>query len=222
MSTPQLQDPEYRDAVIDLLGVLAYGELTGFLRMAHDAELAPTLSVKASMAGLAANEYRQYEQLVDRIREMGVDPDAAMQPFIASFTAYHDRTHPKSWLEGLVKAYVGEGIAKDFYTEIAALVDEQTRAAITPALQEDGEADFIVSVVRAAIRTDPPTGARLALWGRRLVGEALSQGQAVAVDRDALANLLLQSQGGLAEVGQMFTRLTDNHRVRMGRLGLQA
>ena len=32
--------------------------------------------------------------------------------------------HPADdWLEGLVKAYVGDGIAPDFYREIATYVD---------------------------------------------------------------------------------------------------
>ena len=37
-----LADPLYREAVGDLLGVLAYGELTAFIRLAGDAELSPT------------------------------------------------------------------------------------------------------------------------------------------------------------------------------------
>ena len=46
-------DPEYRAAVIDLIGVLAYGELTAFERLAADAALAPTIDDKAALAGMA-------------------------------------------------------------------------------------------------------------------------------------------------------------------------
>ena len=35
------QDPDYRAAVVDLLGVLALGELMAFERLAEDARLAP-------------------------------------------------------------------------------------------------------------------------------------------------------------------------------------
>jgi hypothetical protein len=45
MEQSALSDAEYRAAVTDLLGVLAYGELTAFLRMAVDSDLAPTLSL---------------------------------------------------------------------------------------------------------------------------------------------------------------------------------
>ncbi len=222
MEYPSLNDPAYRDAVVDLLGVLAYGELTAFIRMASDSDLAPSLQLKSSMAALAAGEFRQYEQLVDRMKDMGVDAERAMEPFVAPFTAYHERTRPRSWLEGLVKAYVGEGIAKDFYREMAAYVDPDTREVMNLALDDVGEAEFIVSVVRHALQADPASAGRLALWGRRLLGEALSQAQAVAVTRDALATFLIGGGADLAAVGAMFTRLTDRHTERMTRLGLQA
>ncbi len=217
-----LSDPDYRAAVVDLLGVLAYGELTAFIRMAGDSDLAPSLRLKADMAGLATREFRQYEQLVERMRDMDIDPDRAMEPFVAPFTAYHERTRPRSWLEGLVKAFVGEGIAKDFYREMAAYVDPETREVMNLALDDIGEAEFIVGVVRDAIKTEPRAAGRLALWGRRLLGEALSQAQAVAVTRDPLAAFLIGGGADLAAVGEMFTRLTERHTERMARLGLHA
>jgi len=222
MNQSTLEQPGYRAAVVDLLGVLAYGELTAFIKMAVDSDLAPSLSLKSSMAQLANTEFVQYTELVDHMRSIGIDPDAAMLPFVAPFAAYHERTRPKGWLEGLVKAFVGDGIAKDFYREVSAFVDEDTRAVMASALDDAGEADFVVQVVRQALATDPTAAGRLALWGRRLMGEALSQAQAVAVDRDALSALLVGGGVDLGEVGRMFTRLTDNHQKRMGRLGLTA
>ena len=80
--------------------------------------------------------------------------------------------------------------------------------------------------MREAIAADPRIAGRLALWGRRLVGEALSQAQRVAVERDALASLLVGGHNrpgaDLAELGRMFARLTDEHTRRMDRLGLSA
>ncbi|HET7760931.1 MAG TPA: ferritin-like fold-containing protein [Phycicoccus sp.] len=222
MDQTALGESEYRAAVSDLLGVLAYGELTAFLRMAVDSDLAPTLSLKSQMAGLANTEYVQYTLLVDHMRALGIDPEAAMQPFVAPFASFHERTRPKGWLEGLVKAYVGDGIAKDFYREVSSFVDEETREVMNAALDDQGQADFVVQIVRDALRTDPTAAGRLALWGRRLMGEALSQAQAVAVERDALSALLIGGGVDLAEVGRMFTRLTENHQRRMTRLGLAA
>ncbi len=223
---PFAGDPAYREAVIDLLGALAYGELTAFSRLAADAELAPTQPDKAAVAGLAVAEFHHYEALVARLMEMGVDPAVSMAPFLGPIDEFHDRTRPKGWLEGLVKAYVGDGIATDFYREVAAYVDPSTQALVHTVLADQGQAEFVVKVVRSAIAADPTISGRLALWGRRLVGEALSQAQRVAVERDALASLLVggttRPGADLAEIGRMFARLTDEHTRRMTSLGLAA
>jgi hypothetical protein len=213
-------------AVVDLLGALAYGELTAFVRLAEDAELAPTLPDKAALGRIAVDEFAHFELLVARLREIGAEPEKAMEPFVAPVDAFHERTAPSDWLEGLVKAYVGDGIATDFYREVSAYVDPSTRELVHRVLEDTGHAEFVVAAVRAAIEADPRVAGRLALWGRRLVGEALSQAQRVAADRDALAAVLVGGVDGsgadLAEIGRMFARLTENHTRRMGRLGLTA
>jgi hypothetical protein len=217
-------DPTYRAAVVDLLGAIAYGEMSAFERLADDAKLAPTLQDRAELAAMASTEFGHFCVLRDRLVELGTDPFEAMEPFRGPFEAFHARTAPSDWLEGLVKAYVGDGLAADFYREIAAFVDAGTRTLIIDSLDDTGQAGFVVDRVRRAIDDDPRVGGRLALWGRRLMGEALSQAQRVAAERDALSALLA---GGvdrpaldLAAIGRMFTRLTENHTDRMARLGL--
>ena len=223
---PSGSDPGYQAAVVDLLGALAYGELTAFSRLAADADLAPSLSAKAELAALAVTEFRHFDVLRRRLRDIGADPDAAMQPFVAALDAFHDRTAPQTWLEGLVKAYVGDGIARDFYREISAFLDAATHELVTSVLADEGQAEFVVREVRAAIEADPRVAGRLALWGRRLVGEALSQAQRVAADRDELTALLVGSTdrpgADLAELVRMFGRLTEAHSARMATLGLSA
>jgi hypothetical protein len=220
------QDETYRAGVIDLLGALAYGELTAFSRLAADGELAPTLAAKAELARLAVVEFGHFERLRARLVAIGADPEAAMQPFVAAVGAFHDRTSPQTWLEGLVKAYVGEGISSDFYREVSAYLDPDTHGLVTTVLADSGHAAFVVREVRDAIEADPRVAGRLALWGRRLVGEALSQAQRVAADRDGLAALLVGSVdrpgADLAELVRMFGRLTDAHSLRMRELGLSA
>jgi hypothetical protein len=103
-------------------------------------------------------------------------------------------------------------------------VDVGTRSLIIESLEDAGQSEFVVDRVCKAIKADHRVGGRLALWGRRLMGEALSQAQRVAAERDALSALL---SGGvdrpgmdLAAIGRMFTRLTENHTRRMETLGL--
>jgi len=220
------QDPVYREAVVDLLGVLAYGEISAFERLAEDAKLAPTLEDKVAIATMASREFTKVASLHARIVELDADPFAAMKPFREAIDLFHEHTAPADWFEGLVKAYVGDGLADDFYREIAAYLDPGTRDLVVASLEDTGHAAFVVDRVRAAIAADHRLGGRLALWGRRLMGEALIQAQRVAADRDALSSLLA---GGvdrpgldLAAIGRMFTRLTERHTERMAELGLES
>ena len=219
-------DPVYLAAVVDLLGAIAYGEMSAFERLSEDAKMAPGLPDKAELARMATTEFGHFEGLCHRLVELGADPFAAMEPFVVPFDAFHVRTAPADWLEGLVKAYVGDGLAADFYREIATFLDADTRTIIVESLSDAGQSRFVVDRVRAAISAEPRVGGRLALWGRRLMGEALSQAQRVAAERDALTALLA---GGvdrpgmdLAAIGRLFTRLTENHSKRMEALGLAA
>lgn len=217
-------DPGYRAAVLDLLGALAYGELSAFERLAEDAKLAPDLADKAALARMASSEFQHYQRLHDRLAEVGADPQEAMRPFVEPLELFHRMTAPSDWLEGLVKAYVGDAIATDFYREVAVRLDDDTRDLVLGVMSDTGHGQFAVDKVRQAIEADPRAGGRLALWGRRLMGEALSQAQRVVAERDALSNLLVggvQVQGfDLVEVGKMFNRITEAHTRRMAALGL--
>lgn len=218
--TDPMTDEDRRQAVIDLLGVLAYGELTAFERLAADAQLAPTLDDKAALGAMAVAEFGHFRRLRERLHAMDVEPDAAMAPFVEPLDAFHDSTAPADWLESLVKAYVGDGFAADFYREVAEYVDDDTRTLVLDVLADTGHARFAVDHVRLAIAADGAIAGRLALWARRLVGEALVQAQRVAVDRDALARLLVGGSVDLAAVGQLLARLTQRHTERMAALGL--
>ena len=210
------------NAVIDLLGVLAYGELTAFDRLAEDARMAPTTAGRAALAKMAAAEIGHFGLLCDRLTELDADPEEAMSPFTAPIDAFHDGTRPSTWLESLVKAYVGDGLAADFYREVANFLDESTRSLVLSVLADTGHASFAVREVRAGIRADPAIGGRLALWARRLVGEALTQSQRVIAERDQLADLLITGTGDLAGVAELLKRITTAHTQRMSQLGLSS
>jgi hypothetical protein len=220
------EDATYRAAVVDLLGAIAYGEISAFERLAEDGRMAPTLEDKVEIAGMASLQFSRVGPLHDRIRELGADPFGAMAPFQQALDLFHEHTAPADWYESLIKAFVGDGLADDFYREIAAFLDADTRDLVVASVDHSAASAFVVERVRAGIAADARLGGRLALWGRRLMGEALTQAQRVAAERDALSALLA---GGvdrpgldLAAIGRMFTRLTDRHAARMAELGLSA
>lgn len=222
-----LDDPHYRSGVVELLGLLGFGELSAVEELNQGAQDASDLATKVQIQTMAAAEWGHFVQLRDRLVALGEDPYAVMESFRTTFGRFHGKTEPSNWLEGLLKAYVGDGLAADFYREIAAFLDADTRQLVLETMSETGHSEFVVDQVREAIDADPRVAGRLALWGRRLMGEALSQAQMVVAERDALTALVVGAvdrPGGfdLATIGRMFTRITEAHAERMARLGLDA
>jgi hypothetical protein len=212
--------PPAGDAIVDLIGALAYAQLCAFDRLAEDSRLAPSLDGRIRMSAMAAVEMAHHEALAARLVELGASPVTAMEPFVAALETYHALTEPSTWLESVVKAYVGDGMAGDFYREVAEFVDPQTRTLIHGVLTDAGRSEFAVREVRAAIAEEPAVAGRLSLWARRLVGEAISQTQHVLADRDTLMVLLMHGTGDLTGVAELISRITTRHDERMGALGL--
>jgi hypothetical protein len=218
---PPASLPAATAGVLDLLGLLAYASLTAFFRLSDDAALAIALSDKTALAEMAVVEFGHFQLLSARIEEMSADPQVVMQPFVAAVDAFHARTAPANWLEGLVKAYVGDGIASDFYRAVAQLLEPATGDLVRTVLADTGHAEFVIARVREAIEDDPRVAGPLALWARRIVGEALGQAQRVAAEREPLARMLAGgTPSQLGDIGRMFAQLTDAHAARMAALGL--
>ncbi|MBO0851010.1 MAG: hydroxylase, partial [Pseudonocardia sp.] len=151
---------------MDLLGALAYGELSAFDRLAEDARTAPTLAGRAALAEMAAAEMGHFRLLEEHLDELGVPVRHAMVPFVAALDEYHRLTAPHDWLESLVKAYVGDGLAADFYSEVAGILPEPTSSLVRRVLADTGHSAFAEREVAAAIADSRQVRDRLALWGR--------------------------------------------------------
>ena len=83
-------------ATVDLLGVLAYGELSAFDRLPEDARQAPTLAGRAALSAMAAAEIGHFRLLEEHLAGMGIPVEHAMLPFVAQWDAYHASTRPRS------------------------------------------------------------------------------------------------------------------------------
>ncbi len=204
----------------DLFAVLAYGEISAFYRLAEEAKLSPTLRGKVAVAKMAAAEMEHFKTLEAALAARGAEVFDAMAPFVRALDDYHTSTDPSTWLESMVKFYVGDGIAADFYTEIAGALTPDVAAVVRDVLAETRHSEFVVEEVRRAVTESRSERDRLTLWGRRLLGEAITQAQYVMAQRDELTDLVLTATGDLNGIAALIERMQDSHAQRMAVLGI--
>ena len=71
MSTSPAEPARYQRFLRDLLGVMAYGELSAFERLSSDARYSPTLHDRAVLGRLAVIEFQHFELVCARLAETG-------------------------------------------------------------------------------------------------------------------------------------------------------
>lgn len=222
--TGDLEDPRFRSGVCALLGMVAYGQLVSYFSLNSDADRAPSTVEKVRLGAVAIREFEHYETVAGRLRELGADVHVQMAPFRPHLDEWHRRCDPSDWYEGLMKVYAGSRIAADFCAECVELVDPGTRAVLEQVLSDSKHYDYAQRELAAAIPGNEKLAARMALWGRRIVGEALSQAQRAAAENDELIALLVDDGSGrgldLADLMRLFTKITEAHTARMQALGL--
>jgi 1,2-phenylacetyl-CoA epoxidase catalytic subunit len=211
----------YNSFLADLLGVMAYGELSAFERLSSSAGYSPTLHDRAVLGRMAVAEFEHYELVRARLEDMGLDTEAAMLPFQPTVDHFHERTRPADWYEALMKAYVIDTVAADFYSAVGIYVDAGTRELIRQ-VRSTGESTAVLQArLKAALADDPRLASRLALWARRLLAEALTHAQRVSLEHAFLGGLSgLDDSDARALVGGLAAELAANHARRMAGLGL--
>ena len=117
-------------------------------------------------------------------------------------------------------------MADDFYREIAAYLDADTRDLVVASLDDAGHAAFVVDRVRAAIVADPRLGRPARAVGPAADGRGAHPGPAGRrrARRALRAARRRRRPPGLdlAAIGRMFTRITERHAERMAELGLDS
>lgn len=224
--------------VVEVLGLVASVEHQAFGRLAEDSRQAPGLEQSLALSRLAARCCERRDHLLARIEELGGDAASAMARFDGLLAEFDARTPSSTWDERLLKAYVGYGVADDFCRLVARGLDEESARLVAEVLDDASRTELAVGELDRACAGDDVLSSRLALWGRRLVGEALGVVQRVA-QRPEVARVLARAGAAAAEpaadgaasserqsVAQapatVFNELTAEHTRRMSRLHLTA
>ncbi|GAA4625254.1 ferritin-like fold-containing protein [Cellulomonas oligotrophica] len=220
---------------VEVLGLVAALEHRAFVRLAADTAQAPDVEQALALSRFAAACTGRRDRVLARIDELGGDPVAALARFDQVLDEFDDRTPSSTWWERLLKAYVGYGVADDFCRLASRGLDPRSRDLVAELLEDASHAELVVRELDRACADDEVLTSRLALWGRRLVGEALNvvqrvvqqrPGVARAVDR-ATADELAPQTAPVADVpaqapARVINELTAEHTRRMSRLHLTA
>jgi hypothetical protein len=110
-------------------------------------------------------------------------------------------------------------MAADLYLAIAGSLPAEVADVVRSVLAETVHSQFVVAEVVTAVNSSGRQRSRLALWARRLLGEAITQAQYVLAERDELVDLVLAG-GGIGQITDLYERLQRTHSERMHHLGL--
>ncbi|MFD6526888.1 ferritin-like fold-containing protein [Isoptericola sp. NPDC060185] len=206
-----------------LVGLAGYTELAAFGLLASRSVDAPDLATRQTLAAAAGEALGRQERLLALVDGA---PAAVMAPFDGALADFDARTAPSSWAEGLLKGVVGLGVAQDLCRELAAGLPGGP-ADFVRAVGDPRPDDAATGVLAEAASSDGVLAARLALWGRRVVGEALGLVPVLLAAHPQLAALAADareaaSDGGASPQAWLVSRLTAEHTRRMDRMGLAA
>ena len=212
---------EKQDSAIGkLFAVLLAGEFAAFYRLIDESSMAPDVPSRIAIARMAASEVAHFDRLAERVSAMtGLDAAEAVERYRSVFDQYHRATTPKTWYEALVKAYVGDGLAADFYAELADVLPPDSQAVMAEVMSQTANSEFAREQVRSAVAADPSIKSALILWGRRLLGEAITHAQWVLAAEEEVTDLLFAGSS-LSGVAGFSDAVAAKHAERMTDLGL--
>lgn len=194
----------------------AYVQLALFEMASRAMSTAPDAAGKNALSGVATRSLAKYEGLVAEMRRAGEDPERTMQRSAREIDAFRRDTEGADWFEQLVSSYVIGGFLDDFFVRLAAgLADADAGRRVASLLATPSGDEATIAQLQQAMQADPPLASRLALWGRRLVGDTM------LVARESLAVPEVSAHDD-ARLEPVFTELIAAHTRRMDALGLTA
>jgi len=213
-----------RDATVELLGVLAYGQLRAFSAMSSVVRFAPDARAADRIATFARREHDAYEALRGHLATLTEQPTVAMDRQKALFDRFFARAPLDDWFGACVFFAFGVPLARDFMRTVIPLLDGASADVVRRALDDREEIEqAAVALLRSQLGSDLARE-RARTIVADLLGQALTAFQQASSDSDALEVLLRASEGDddlAREVRGLAMGLVTAHRGRSVALGLE-
>ena len=214
------------------LGQLAYLLLSNFEILTNELKYSPTTQYKAELSEAAAKSFESYRAISKKISGLGFDVTDAMDPFTERIDTFHSRTAGIDWYESVIKIYLVSGLLDDFYGRLAVGLPKELREFVEKALSDKTFEKFAKRVLVEGMANNPQLADRLALWGRRLMGDTLLEVRAAfdnrklaGVTKDAKLTIEQERAVNLdsySRIEPLVTEMISAHSLRMDAVGLTA
>jgi hypothetical protein len=206
---------ELAPSVEQFLGQAAYLQLTIFEDLSSILSTAPTVEAKEALSRAAAVSLDRYRALSAELAKTGADPATVMDRYSAGIDFFQRVTQGADWYESLITSHITAGILDDFFARLAVGMPGALAARVGAIYAAASHEALLAEQIRVGIEANPRVAARLAMWGRRLVGDT------ILVARSSLA-APVASANDEARIEPVFTELIAAHTRRMDALGLTA
>jgi hypothetical protein len=213
---------ELRVATIELLGVLAYGQLRSFGAMSSAVRFAPDARSADRIASFARREHDAYESLNFHLAELTDNPTGAMDRQKGLFDRFFGRAPLDDWFGACVFFAFGIPLARDFMRTVVPMLDANSGDVVLRTLQDRADVEeAAVALLRAQLTSDVLRERARGIVAD-LLGQALNAFQQAAGDSDALKVLLGgEDDASTTEVRRLAMELLSAHRGRLVALGLE-
>ena len=206
---------ELTPGLLHFLGQAAYLQLALFENLSRAVSNAPTAEAKDTLSHVAALSLTKHHGLTDLIRRHGSQPGPVMEPFTDGIDDFQRRTLGSDWSEALMSCYLTAGFLDDFFSALGEGLPKDYAERVSAVLDTDDGAEDLAALLRTQIEANPRLASRLAMWGRRLIGDTM------LVARSALATSANHAKDE-ERIEPVFTELIAAHTRRMDGLGLTA
>lgn len=211
----RLELAEFAPGIMPFLGLTTYLQLELYEGAGRAVAGAPNLESKEAVARSAGITLTKHQRLSEELHRRGREPHAIMEPYTPVIDRFIERIETPDWHQHVLSIYLVGGLFDGFFAELARGLDDAFQGEAIALLRDNSGRDELRELLAKEIAEDPKLANRLALWGRRLVGDTL------LVSREVLA--LSEGRTFVAShVEPIFTELIADHSRRMDELGLTA
>jgi hypothetical protein len=215
LTTTKVELEEFTPPLMEFLGRAAYTELTLFENLSRAVANAPSVAAKAAIGEAAELTLAKHRALADEIERAGGTLADAMEPYVRPADDLERHLRDGDWYETLVTCYLTTGFLDDFYAKLASGLPGDDASRLVALFRRPSGEKLLAAELEVAIDANPRLAARLAMWGRRVIGDTL------LLARSAL-HFGTNHTSDEARIEPVFSELIAAHTRRMDALGLTA